>query len=369
MCSVNNSPIHISVFLLAVLLAGCSNDKAPHADLIDVDLPEPLRGGEQIAVNLDEAKTVELMPDRTIGSAEDTTGLFLAKPTDVVTVGDSIYIADTKQHAIFVADAKGRLVRRIGRKGQAPGEFIEPVRITANDRFIFVYGHGNHRIQVFDHQFNYVESIPHGFLPLTNAIVADNKHLFLPESARDSMLVSVHAAIKPFKRKRAFMPRLVPPGPQQPMAHNQVPLYTDGSTICSAYIGLPYVFCLNDRFISTRTLVFKGTAVDRLNNPIPDRIQFSGSGSPNQNSTAVRSFVEDMHIFDGHLFLARDNTVLTLSMETGQLQGTLILPTEGYIHQIHVDDNGLLIVMRGKPTMYLYDVARILNHFNSEESI
>lgn len=367
MSSVNKlqQPIVSRLILLmaVVVLVGCSNAETPHTGLIDIDLPESLLGGEQVAVDLDSAELVELAPDRTIGGAADSTGLYLAEPTDVITVGDSVYVADIKHHAIMVADRQGRLVRRIGRKGQAPGEFIEPARLTANDRHVFVYDHGNRRVQVFDHQFGYVRSIPHGFLWLGRTVVADDNRLFLPGSAiSDSLMIEVYTAKQPFQKKAALMPRLLSPG-QQPIALNDALVTTSGSGVCGVYIGLPYVFCFDDRLAHQRTFVFKGGPVETLNNPIPGQMEFSGG-----NTTAVMPFVMDFALRDDLLFLAhREPTVHIISMETGQAVGRVLLPFDGYVDQIHVDDESLLILMGGQTTVHVYDVDRILNHLDQEE--
>lgn len=82
--------------------------------------------------------------------------LFIGIPEAMVIIGDSLYICDTENHAILVADRQGRLHRRIGRPGQGPGEFLKPASIAANSRYVFVYDHGNRRIQIFDHRFSYV---------------------------------------------------------------------------------------------------------------------------------------------------------------------------------------------------------------------
>lgn len=344
---------------LALAVAGCTESASPQVDLIDADLPESLRGGEQVAVDLDRTEPVELAPDRTIGEAADTTGLFLAEPTDVIALGDSVYIADIKHHAIMVADRQGRLVRQIGREGQAPGEFIEPALLAANDRYVFVYDHGNRRVQVFDHRFDYVRSIPHGFLWLSRTIVADDNRLFLPESITDSLMISVYDAEQSFQKKTALMPRLLPLG-QQPLALNIALVTTDGTDACAVYIGLPYVFCFDDRLAHQRTFVFKGGPVETLNNPIPGRMEFSGG-----NTAAVMPFVMDFALRDDLLFLAhREPTVHIISMGTGQPVGRVLLPFDGYIERIHVEDERLLILMGGQTTVHVYDVDRILSHLD-----
>lgn len=355
---------YLAVLILAIGLAGCSDPGPQHHNLIEADLPEPLRGSEQVAVDLDRADPIAVEPDFVMGDTMKSDGIFLAQPMDMIVVGDSIYIADVKQHAIVVADLRGRLIRLIGGQGQAPGEFTEPARLAANDDFIFVYDHGNRRVQVFDHRFEYITSISHGFMWLRQSIVADDDQLFLPESVMsDSLMVAVHTARQPFQKEGGFMPRLLPPG-QQPMAHNTSVVTTDGSNVCSAYIGLPYVFCFDNDLSEQRTLVFNGGVVENLNNPLPSQIEFSGD-----ESTSIRPFVMGFALRDDMLFLAsHESPIYIISLKTNRLLGMLPLPASGIVDQIHVGDERLLLLMgvSGYRRVYAYDVVHILNELHQE---
>ncbi len=82
----------------------------------------------------------------------DTSGEPLFVQARAVTVDDdgNIYVLDSKACNIIVFDKLGRLIRRIGRMGQGPGEMIAPARLSmlGNDAFM-VYDVAVSRITSF----------------------------------------------------------------------------------------------------------------------------------------------------------------------------------------------------------------------------
>lgn len=77
-----------------------------------------------------------------------------------MTVGPdgNVYIPDTHYHRVMVYTPQGQLVRKWGKFGKAPGEFIFPTDVAFDDKgHIFVSEFGdNDRIQVFDAVGNYL---------------------------------------------------------------------------------------------------------------------------------------------------------------------------------------------------------------------
>ncbi len=72
----------------------------------------------------------------------------------------NIYVTDTLDYSLKKFDAKGKLVKRTGRNGQGPGEFLAPRFIDNTDTSIYVSDQYNPKIQVFDKNLNYTHSIP-----------------------------------------------------------------------------------------------------------------------------------------------------------------------------------------------------------------
>lgn len=70
----------------------------------------------------------------------------------------NIYVSNRKAHCILKFDPSGHFLQKIGRKGQGPGELIEPGRVMTGKDFLAVYDRMNRRIQFFDQKGNYVKS-------------------------------------------------------------------------------------------------------------------------------------------------------------------------------------------------------------------
>jgi len=82
------------------------------------------------------------MPDHLIG-----------KPVGLSVGPDgNVYVPDTHYQRVIVYDPSGKEIRRWGKGGKGPGEFIFPTDIAFDDKgHVFVSEYGDHdRIQVFD---------------------------------------------------------------------------------------------------------------------------------------------------------------------------------------------------------------------------
>jgi hypothetical protein len=93
-----------------------------------------------------------------------------------------VYVADDLQHAVFVFDARGNLVRSVGREGRGPGEFQAPWRLALDPSdSLFVWDVGLRRISVYGPDLVHARDIrvpPHwtinsmAFLPDGTLLVA-----------------------------------------------------------------------------------------------------------------------------------------------------------------------------------------------------
>lgn len=75
---------------------------------------------------------------------------YLKRPTGVAydAASRALFVADTYAHDIKVFDPEGRLVRTIGRQGEAPGEFNFPTHLAFANGELYVTDTMNSRIQV-----------------------------------------------------------------------------------------------------------------------------------------------------------------------------------------------------------------------------
>ncbi len=71
----------------------------------------------------------------------------------------NIYVSDSRNHFILKFDSLGKFLKKIGRKGQGPGEFSNPLYICCDDRDnLVVYDSNNGRIQIFSPEGEYLEN-------------------------------------------------------------------------------------------------------------------------------------------------------------------------------------------------------------------
>ncbi|MGQ9561285.1 MAG: 6-bladed beta-propeller [Candidatus Oleimicrobiaceae bacterium] len=296
-----NRNLLIAVLGACALVAGCSHKEQPKGSL--AEYAKSLRGviaaAPKSVIDLDAIEPETVYPDLVIPS--DTLskegGLFLASPQNLVVIGDSLYISDRMNHGIVVANRQGKLIRLIGREGQGPGEFARPWEIAANDRFILVHDAGNSRVQIFDHAFHYISSIPATCLANNGALAASERRIFIHGSHSDTNLVHVYEAREPFRLEYSFMPLVVPLG-QQPMAMNSVMIATTREgPFCIGYQSLPYLFVFDSTGRQFASIEFRGKEVDELDQPVPKRYKAS------MGAVWVRMFI-------GGLTILRDNTVL-----------------------------------------------------------
>jgi hypothetical protein len=101
---------------------------------------------------------LELEEDLSIGKEEDDNYFFL-KIRDVnVDAQGNIYVVDMGNYRIQKFDSNGRYLQTIGRQGQGPGEFELPTRLWFDDATgsIFVRSKAN-AIDLFDPQGNFIK--------------------------------------------------------------------------------------------------------------------------------------------------------------------------------------------------------------------
>lgn len=93
-----------------------------------------------------------------IGSLEDD---LLFQWVGIVVDGEqNIYVTDALDYSLKKFDSAGRLVKKAGRKGQGPGEFLAPRYLDSTKGFIYVSDQFIPKIQVFDKNLNYRHSVP-----------------------------------------------------------------------------------------------------------------------------------------------------------------------------------------------------------------
>lgn len=87
-------------------------------------------------------------------------GIYLWKPVGMISLlNGNILVNDQKACQILMFDKQGNFTKKIGKKGQGPGEFSNPFCLSATSETIIVGDNGNMRIQFFDLKGNYIRSL------------------------------------------------------------------------------------------------------------------------------------------------------------------------------------------------------------------
>ena len=91
----------------------------------------------------------QLTPDLVIGAGGLNAGELLTPRNLAIGPDGNLYVLDSGNHRVVVFSGDGQLVRDWGSFGQEPGQFNEPWGIAVDDSFVYVADTWNHRVQKF----------------------------------------------------------------------------------------------------------------------------------------------------------------------------------------------------------------------------
>jgi hypothetical protein len=96
-----------------------------------------------------ESKEIVIKPVGKIILKENSVVRPLGRPADFCFTDDGkIVVADAQAGQVIIGDENGRVLSIIGRRGQGPGEFDDPMRIALGPDGLLVYESGSNRLQV-----------------------------------------------------------------------------------------------------------------------------------------------------------------------------------------------------------------------------
>ncbi|MBN8588806.1 MAG: hypothetical protein J0L94_10860 [Rhodothermia bacterium] len=98
----------------------------------------------------------EITPSYIFGTKQPV----FSQPNKLLFHNDSLFISDTKDHSIKILNTVGKLIKEIGRKGQAPMEFNEPGGIFKTKNGYFIEDVINNRTQFLSNNLKYIDSLP-----------------------------------------------------------------------------------------------------------------------------------------------------------------------------------------------------------------
>ncbi len=135
--------------------------------------------------------------DRDGNSLEPLGAGLLQRPTGVARdpATGEIYVADTHAHDIKVLSPAGELLRTLGQRGEAPGEFNFPTHITIVDGRLYITDTMNSRVQILplaggEPRIVGERGLFYGNLVRPKGVAVDSENnLYIVESYYDNLLV------------------------------------------------------------------------------------------------------------------------------------------------------------------------------------
>ncbi len=98
--------------------------------------------------NLSFSQEKDIRPILSWGGIDVPEKQMIGSITDfIISSEEKIVVADIKSHEVLFLDKKGKIVKRIGRKGKGPLEFGAPSSITQLGDSLFIWEIDNNRFQ------------------------------------------------------------------------------------------------------------------------------------------------------------------------------------------------------------------------------
>ncbi len=85
-----------------------------------------------------------------------------------------LYLTDNVQNSLMKFDPQGKLVKKTGRRGGGPGEFLAPRQVDVSAQSVYVVDGKIPAIQVFDKDLKYQRRIPLSFAVIEIQALPDN---------------------------------------------------------------------------------------------------------------------------------------------------------------------------------------------------
>lgn len=147
---------------LGLLVAACSGPELQFADWT-IPLPEGTPVHEYAGVPLEERETwIELVEDLVIGENDDPRLRFYNATDAVSDASGRIFVQDSGNHRIQVFSPDGEYLMTIGREGQGPGEYSRLADIAIADDRIITRDGTNRRFTVWSTEGELLGEVPEG---------------------------------------------------------------------------------------------------------------------------------------------------------------------------------------------------------------
>ena len=203
--------VSIVLFLSAlIMLVSFGGQKAEWRGKIDIE------NGIKVIKNPGEPLygeiKFELEEDLSIGKEDDDNYLFYRVADIQVDQDGNIYVVDFGNYRVQKFDRNGNYLQTIGRRGQGPGEFENPLQIVFDSKTGNIYiKDGRLRIKIFDNKGNYLNAIKLEYFPRVIELNEDGNILGILSRGYDASFVKLNSKGK-IKKKIAKITRMASKG-------------------------------------------------------------------------------------------------------------------------------------------------------------
>lgn len=174
-------PLNTRVVVLLALLAACGQGRVRQGVTIAIDsTTDTVR--VIVSGDIPVEDVHQLQVELAINPGVDDTTLFSMVREFEVDQQGRFWVFDDPSRSLFLFDAEGRLLRRIGRDGAGPGEFRRNAGMTAlPDGGLALWDSRNSRITTFDRDGNFAGSTPvsGGYNPSNGLLIDTAGQLYL----------------------------------------------------------------------------------------------------------------------------------------------------------------------------------------------
>ncbi len=292
-----------SLFLL-LALAACQSEEFPLTRFEDSPIIDSLLASAPHFVVNTDIEAERWAATTRLGLPTDS--LILGGPSNMIAIGDTVYISDQQSENIFAVGADGYLSRKIGGPGEGPGEFTYLGFGGLQYNGSHVFAKDMDRVQVLTDEFEYVRSffsfdMAHGRLSVSPDYVFQQ----CPGAIQEiTWLVCARSTSPPYDwiPSIELLPVLDLPDRSGEIFH-EVTVSPGGDRTAVAYSGLPYIFVYDDQFRHLRTIRFEGSDV-RNHNPFAGPPAAAGVEPPAGSEPGTNVFTKTIKFINSRYLIA-----------------------------------------------------------------
>ncbi|MDR1887272.1 MAG: 6-bladed beta-propeller [Prevotellaceae bacterium] len=186
---------YLYLFLAVFCLAGC-NSGGNQQNAGDIEIYRLDRSNQQLSSALfDSVSFVTLKEDNE----------FFSRIDKLIIHGEYIYILDVwSVNSLLVFDNTGAFVRKIGNRGDGPGEYTRLYDFDVDFSFIYLYDYNKMRMLKYDLQGNFINETAVPFFMQGFKVLKNRKYLCAPANGSDKY--QVVCTDSTFKIEASFLP-------------------------------------------------------------------------------------------------------------------------------------------------------------------